>query len=82
MDGLPLEVIALIASYLPKRNGDGDGANANRRLVRPAIATLSRKWQFAVEPLVFRAVRIKSTELDEFASVFSASHPSHAAEAC
>ncbi|KAL2181738.1 uncharacterized protein P884DRAFT_266151 [Thermothelomyces heterothallicus CBS 202.75] len=67
MDGLPLKVIAYIASYLPKRSGDGDGVNANRRLVRPAIATLPRKWQFAVEPLVFRTVRIKSTELDEFA---------------
>ncbi|AEO57637.1 hypothetical protein MYCTH_2304023 [Thermothelomyces thermophilus ATCC 42464] len=46
----------------------------NRRLARPAIATLSRKWQFAVEPLVFRAVRIKSIELDE-SSRPSSRHP-------
>jgi hypothetical protein len=75
MDRLPLEIIVHIASYLPAppRKYPTDTTTASDdRLVRPRIASVSRKWQFAVEPFVFRDIRVKSTELDEFASVFSA----------
>jgi len=75
MDRLPLGIIGRIASYLPKPSGDGASSNADSRLVRLAIASVSRKWQFAVEPLVFRSMELESTDLDEFASVFSASQP-------
>lgn len=56
-----------IASYLPKWSNE-----SGLRPVRPGIASLSKRWQVAVEPLVFRDVRVKSTELDKFTSAFSA----------
>lgn len=77
MDSLPLEIIATIVSYLPKRTtAQAEAAQTTQttqtaQLVRPRIACLSRKWQFAVERLVHREVRFKHTELDEFAAVFS-----------
>jgi hypothetical protein len=39
-------------------------------LVRPGIASLSRKWQAALEPYIYRDLHIMSTELDQFASIF------------
>jgi hypothetical protein len=78
MDCLPLEIIAIIVSYLPKHTtvqAEVEAAHTTQKaqLVRPRIACLSRKWQFAVERLVHREVRFKHTELDEFAAIFS--HP-------
>jgi hypothetical protein len=70
MDCLPLEIIANIALYLPKWLED-NGSATDAQLARPA--SLSRKWQFSVEPAVFREIKLKSTELDAFASVFSTS---------
>ncbi|KAJ4300564.1 hypothetical protein N0V88_003243 [Collariella sp. IMI 366227] len=40
-------------------------------LVRPPLASVCRKWQHIVEPLVFRSSRLNSTDLAEFAAVFS-----------
>jgi hypothetical protein len=71
MDCLPLEIIATIVSYLPKHTTAQAETAQTTQLVRPRIACLSRKWQFAVERLVYREVRFKHTELDEFAAVFS-----------
>ena len=75
MDKLPLEVIVNIASYLPKHLDDGKiplPLVASNALVRPGIASLSRRWQFAVESTVFRDIELKSTEMDEFSGIFSA----------
>ena len=80
MDCLPLEIIATIVSYLPKhttaqartaQTAQTAQTTQTTQLVRPCIACLSRKWQFAVERLVYREVRFKHTELDEFAAIFS-----------
>ncbi len=69
MDRLPPEILSLIVSHLPIwiRNP----AQSRAELVRPGIASVSRKWQFAVERLVFRDVQFKNTELGLFASIFS-----------
>ena len=69
MNGLPLEIIDIIVSHLPKWTDDV--AQPRRELVRPKIASVSRKWQLAVERVVCREVRFKNAELDAFASVFS-----------
>ncbi|KAK3986389.1 hypothetical protein QBC44DRAFT_361601 [Cladorrhinum sp. PSN332] len=67
MELLPVEVIIKIASHLPRAVSDEDA-----RLVRPGIASISRKWQSVVEEHTFRKLKITNTELPKFASIFSA----------
>ncbi|KAK8084866.1 hypothetical protein PG997_006137 [Apiospora hydei] len=63
MERLPQEIVCEIASYLPIRHEDG--------LVRPALATLSRSWQSAIEPLTFKLLQITSDDLQDFYSAFA-----------
>ncbi|KAK4156177.1 hypothetical protein C8A00DRAFT_30990 [Chaetomidium leptoderma] len=66
MDNLPLELTAKIASYLPREDSNG-------ALVRPNISSVSRQWKSAIEMITFRELKVKSTELAEFAANFSGS---------
>ncbi|KAL2257041.1 hypothetical protein VTK26DRAFT_749 [Humicola hyalothermophila] len=76
MDKLPLEILVKIAGYLPESVPDSQaGGRGGISRIRPVLASLSRKWQLAVEPLNFKSLFLKSTEIDKFASVFSASQP-------
>lgn len=58
MEHLPQEVVDKIAGYLPDRH--------QGKRIRPALATLSRAWQCAIEPLTFRSLRITSDHLGDF----------------
>jgi hypothetical protein len=69
MDSLPFEIILEIASYLIRWRKDGEHIP-----IRSALVRVSRKWQLVAEPEIYEAIRLKdTTELDEFASVFSGS---------
>lgn len=63
MERLPQEVVAKIASYLPDRH--------EGKRIRPALATLSRSWQHAVEPYTFKSIDITSDDLEYFYQAFS-----------
>lgn len=65
MDRLPQELLDRIVGYLP------DQREGNR--IRPALATLSRPWQYAIETFTFASLRITSNDLEEFKLVFTAS---------
>ncbi|KAI1137695.1 hypothetical protein F5Y05DRAFT_58457 [Hypoxylon sp. FL0543] len=65
MDKLPLEIRVDIVSFLPKAL-DGNG-----RPFRPGLASLSRAWQAAVEPVTFEKLHITSAEFPEFSAKFS-----------
>lgn len=68
MERLPQEILAEIARHLPRRKpGDQQGEPA----LAP-LAALSSSWQYAIEPLTFRSLRITSDELDELCSAFAA----------
>ncbi|KAK2767036.1 hypothetical protein FQN54_006354 [Arachnomyces sp. PD_36] len=41
---------------------------------RPKYVTVSRQWQNTIEPQTFKSVRVKSTELDYFARVYTPEH--------
>lgn len=87
MDSLPFEIITIIASYLPETRDFKfrrlfEDVMAAKQAKRPppfaqpsiaAFASLSRRWQLAVEPLLFREIRVRSVELDEFAAIYSTS---------
>lgn len=60
---LPQEVVAKVAGYLPERH--------EGKRIRPALATLSRSWQSAIEPLTFKSLRITSDDLGEFYPAFA-----------
>ncbi|KAJ9665669.1 hypothetical protein H2201_004153 [Coniosporium apollinis] len=61
MDRLSTELLAAIISYLEPP----DLINS---------LTVSRQWQFTVERHTFRSPHVRSSELDRFATVFSASN--------
>ncbi|KAK7957000.1 uncharacterized protein PG986_006222 [Apiospora aurea] len=65
MKTLSQEVLSNIAGFLPQRHGE--------KQVRPAIATVSRTWQHAIEPFTFAFLRITSHDLDAFESAFARS---------
>ncbi|KAG8164414.1 hypothetical protein KVR01_006332 [Diaporthe batatas] len=66
MERLPQEIVAKVAEYLPRKY--------KGKLIRPALATLSRSWQYAIETLTFRNLVITSDRLQNFCASI-ASHP-------
>ncbi|GKT48625.1 uncharacterized protein ColSpa_08806 [Colletotrichum spaethianum] len=63
MERLPQEVVAKIAGYLPDRH--------EGKRIRPALATLSRSWQSAIEPFTFKSLHITSDDLKKFYPAFA-----------
>ncbi|KAH7024763.1 uncharacterized protein B0I36DRAFT_366678 [Microdochium trichocladiopsis] len=55
MERLPRDIYDEICTYIDRTSFD-----------RPALATVSRQWQIAVERLTFKELCLKSTELDTF----------------
>lgn len=68
MDRLPQELVTYIASFVDREDAQSDEKTASQL---PAYATLSRKWQLAVESRTFRSLRLKSPELPYFARVLT-----------
>ncbi|KAI1074275.1 hypothetical protein F5B20DRAFT_563970 [Whalleya microplaca] len=58
MDRLPQDIYDEIGEYLSKSNFD-----------RPALATISRRWQGAIERHTFREISANSTELERFRDI-------------
>lgn len=73
----PQEIVTNIAAFLPApQRPDDNGHHQRGASNRPRIATVSRMWQRAIEPLIFRSLRITSEDLAAFISLFSpASNP-------
>ncbi|KAJ2988950.1 hypothetical protein NUW58_g3716 [Xylaria curta] len=63
MERLPQELVAKVAGYLPDRH--------EGKRIRPALATLSHSWQYAIETLTFKSLHITSDQLGRFFSVFA-----------
>ncbi|KAF3025769.1 hypothetical protein E8E14_014495 [Neopestalotiopsis sp. 37M] len=79
MDRLSPEILSIVVSYFmikppapfaPRRRMLGQAAPAPPKPVCGPY-TLSRNWQHAVEAQTFASIRLKSTELPEFAAIFS-----------
>lgn len=75
MDKLPAELITLIASFLERIDYQ---ANIVWLLTRikpvyrlPPFATISRRWQLAIEARTFRSIQLKSPELSYFAQILT-----------
>lgn len=68
MDRLPQESVTHIASFV---DCEDDQSNEKTASHLPAYATLSRKWQLAVESRTFRSLRLKSPELPYFTRVLT-----------
>ncbi|KAJ8106111.1 hypothetical protein ONZ43_g7173 [Nemania bipapillata] len=74
MDTLSQEIIDNIVSFIPQRVGEEDVPAWKRRGLPPALpalATVSRRFQKAVEWRTFKELHIKTSdvELDEFESI-------------
>ncbi|KAK7921552.1 hypothetical protein PG985_009574 [Apiospora marii] len=65
MDRLPIEVIDLIASFLPQDSWLPSKRHAAR------YAAISSRWQQAVEPRTFEKIDLDSTQLDALACVLT-----------
>ncbi|KAK8139141.1 hypothetical protein PG984_002521 [Apiospora sp. TS-2023a] len=63
MERLPQEVVARIAGYLPRIH--------EGKLIRPALATLSGSWQYAIEALTFQSLQLTSDHLEVFFAAFA-----------
>ncbi|KAK7756342.1 hypothetical protein SLS62_001568 [Diatrype stigma] len=63
MERLPQELVAKIAGYLPDRH--------EGKRIRPALATLSRSWQGAIEHFTFETLHITSDDLGDFFLAFA-----------
>lgn len=63
MNTIPPEIRDSIIGYLPLH-----GPHTNQG--RAPFSTISRAWKDSIERRTFRSLRIKSTELDEFGSIF------------
>lgn len=66
MDRLPQELAIHIASFLEREGGQSDiGLLQRKKTVSrlPPYATLSPKWQLAIEYRTFQSLRLKSTDL-------------------
>ncbi|KAE9369303.1 hypothetical protein N431DRAFT_560164 [Stipitochalara longipes BDJ] len=73
MEQIPQEIYDRIATQLgdtEKRPGQHI-PHAERAFNRPVLATISRKWQRAIERRSFRALELRSTELHEFESIMT-----------
>ncbi|KAL8677527.1 MAG: hypothetical protein Q9186_006039 [Xanthomendoza sp. 1 TL-2023] len=74
MQSLPQELVTHIASFVDP-NTDQSPIALLRRIGRPSklppLATLSRKWQHAVESHTFRLLRTKSTDLPYLTQVLT-----------
>ncbi|KAI9164013.1 hypothetical protein HJFPF1_05648 [Paramyrothecium foliicola] len=70
MDDLPQEILDHIISFIPKYSGHAS-PTSEHKLIRPGLATVSHAWQEAVEPLTFKELHIKDTELWKLCEVFS-----------
>lgn len=75
MDKLSLELVYLIVSHLAGRPPLPPAINLPypppRRESMVPYATISRQWQVAVENVNFTHIKVKSSDLAEFATVFS-----------
>jgi len=70
VNNLPPEIFDMVVAYVfrpPPRRGKGHV---------PLYATVCRRWQLAFERHSFRAIRLYSSQLDQFAEAFS-SAPAH-----
>lgn len=68
---LPQEIVAKIAAFVPDPRQPGGKDHRRSRL-----ATVSRQWQRAIEPLTFRSLRITGEDLGDFISAFSSTSSS------
>lgn len=69
----PQEIYDRIATYLGDI-GEIPGQSvptAERASNRPVLATISQKWQRAIEGRLFRTLELRSTELDEFERILT-----------
>jgi hypothetical protein len=78
MDELPQEIIDNIVSFVPQRVGVSWVIDCHGRDMRPSLlsplATLSRKFQRAVEKCTFKSlwIEVSNPQLDEFERIVSA----------
>ena len=67
---LSQEIIRLIVSYLERWGHDDRGNISQRgRALLPAYATISRSWQYAIEPHTFCEINLNSTKIDDFSHI-------------
>jgi hypothetical protein len=74
---LPQEIVANIATFLPDpQQPDGIDHCQKPKFLRSRLATVSRQWQRAIEPLNFQSLHITSEDLEAFISAFSSTSSS------
>ncbi|KAL9578751.1 MAG: hypothetical protein Q9212_005523 [Teloschistes hypoglaucus] len=74
MDNLPIELIVYITSFIEREDDESSlGWLMHEKPVStlPPYATISRKWQLAIESRTFRSIHLKSTELSRFAQILT-----------
>ena len=76
MDRLPQELIAHIASFLVYK----DGWPSTGVSTLSTYATLSHKWQLAIETRTFRSLRLTSPELPYFTQVLTRNRNAHVSD--
>jgi hypothetical protein len=79
MDAIPQETYDQIATHLGD-TGKCPGQpvpDAERAFHRPLLATISRKWQLAIERRSLGALKLKRTELDEFETIITSARRRH-----
>lgn len=72
MERLAQELVSRIASFLEREEDQSDVPVALMKKTQsklPPYATISRKWQYAIEYRTFRDIRLKSPELPYFSQV-------------
>jgi hypothetical protein len=76
MDSLPQVLYDQIASFIQPSDLSGDFDNEwSQQCCLPQLATISRKWQMAIEPITFRSLNsVTSDELDEFQKIVGQSN--------
>lgn len=62
MERLPQELVDRIAGHLPDRH--------EGKRILPALATLSRSWQHAIELFTFKSLHVTSDDLEDFWAAF------------
>lgn len=63
MDSLPAEITAQIASFLPSRKNGQD--RQLKRQIAP-YATINSSWNMAIEAVLWRSLKLRDVEWDEF----------------
>ena len=73
MEQIPQEIYDRIATHLGDtgKRFSQPVSHAESTFNRPVLATTSRKWQCAIERRSFRALELRSTELDEFETIMT-----------